>query len=73
MVLVYLVAISIAFSLITIVYISKKTASENQKWLLLSLVCIFSDYLILGNYTNGVYIIDLEKFEVQRVAIEGYF
>lgn len=34
---------------------------------------IFSDYLILGNYTNGVYIIDLEKFEVQRVAIEGYF
>lgn len=34
---------------------------------------IFSDYLILGNYTNGVYIINLKKIEVQRVAIEGYF
>ena len=54
MILVYLVAISMAYSLITIVYISKKKASENQKWLLLSLVCTaFCQMLYFMEMTSG--------------------
>lgn len=34
---------------------------------------IFNDYLYIGNYYNGLYIVNLKDFTVRNIEINGYF
>lgn len=34
---------------------------------------VFGDYLFVGNYTDGIYIVCLKDFVVQEIAVDGYF
>lgn len=34
---------------------------------------IFNDYLYIGNYYNGLYIVNLKDFTVRNIEISGYF
>ena len=34
---------------------------------------IFGDYLYIGNYYEGVYVINLKDFTFNRVSVDGYF
>ena len=34
---------------------------------------IFNDYVVIGNYTEGVYSISLKDYSVKNIKIEGYY
>lgn len=34
---------------------------------------VFYEYLYIGNYTNGIYVVNLKDYSIRKIEVDGYF